>query len=944
MVRLLVEALFALVFAQALAAYLRRRDPIQRDVMAVFAAAAMLFVLDLARRFLGEPPQVLRTTALILLFAQPYLTLRLVHRVRPGPRWVQVVGAAAFVVSIVPIFATRRLPLTMLFAMVGLFVAVQMAAAVQFAREAGARTGSPRVRFGIAAASTALFGLGILSVAVGTAHAGLQEAAGTFGYTLCLFSALGYVVAFRPPAWIRRMWSGTASYRVSRQLLEAPAADAPAKTWVRYARTVREVSGADAVLVVPPCGDGKRRVITAGVSEREVTADEGDVGRLLRLPEMAAVPRHLDELPAFVVACAGEAGARFATAAALRSPLGASGALVLLNRRRGLFTEDDVQLLAELGSQAALIAERGAVRAEQERLAQELARSVRALSAANQAKNDFLANMSHELRTPLNAIIGFSELMRGEQSIGDSRVVPEEWIEHIYASGRHLLDLINDVLDLTKVEAGRLELDQNRVDLSVLVSEAVNTLRPLLERKDLQLRTDVRPVEVWADRVRLRQVLDNLLSNAIKFTPEGGRISVEAGRADGEVYLAVLDTGVGISAADADRVFDKFQQVGDPEMRQAGTGLGLALTRRLVEAHGGRVELESTPGVGSRFTVTLPDDATAGPTVPIRTRVAGVEAAVDGEGTEVGGSTAPAAEAEGAEAEGSAIPGAAHILLIEDDAGAARLLRTYLEGAGYRVQVAGSGEDGLAAARRERPDAVILDVLLPGIDGWGVLRTLKHDPGLHDVPVFVVSVVDERDAGLSLGAADFFLKPIDRRRLLAKVGEYLLDAQADPDPMTVLAVDDDPATLDVLARALREQRVDVVTAGTGREAVRLARTRPFDLIISDLTMPDIDGVSLMRALDQDPATSRIPVLVVTGRDLGGGALDPKALGILPKGEAVLTALHRWMERLPRPSVQPSGSIGQNGSNRTNGNNRTGGTNRDNGGTGDSGDTGPEATS
>jgi CheY-like chemotaxis protein len=291
-----------------------------------------------------------------------------------------------------------------------------------------------------------------------------------------------------------------------------------------------------------------------------------------------------------------------------------------------------------------------------------------------------------------------------------------------------------------------------------------------------------------------------------------------------------------------------------------------------------------------------------------------------------------AVDGDGAEVAGSTNPEAARILLVEDDAGAARLLRTYLEGAGYRVQVAGSGEEGLAAARRERPDAVILDVLLPGIDGWGVLRTLKHDARLHDVPVFVVSVVDERDAGLSLGAADFFLKPIDRRRLLAKVAEYLLDAEANPERMTVLAVDDDPATLDVLARALREQRVDVVTAGTGREAVQLARTRPFDLIISDLMMPDIDGVSLMRALDKDPATSRIPVLVVTGPDLGGGALDPKALGVLPKGEAVLTALHRWMARLPRPSAQPSGTIGQNGSNRTNGTNR------------DSGDTGPEGTS
>jgi signal transduction histidine kinase/DNA-binding response OmpR family regulator len=902
MFRLLVEALFALVFVQALVAYLRRRDPIQRDVMAVFAAAAMLFVLDLGRRFLGDPPQVLRTAALVLLFAQPYLTLRLVHRVRPGPRWLQVVAFVAFVVSVVPVLASRRLSIPELFGVLGIFVAVQSTAAVLLAREAGARAGSPRARFGTAAVSTALFGLGILTASAASAHSQLREAGLTCGYTLCLVSALGYVVAFGPPTWIRRMWSGTASYRVSQQLLEAPASDPPQQTWSRYARTVREVSGADAVLVVPPGGGGERIVITAGVYQRQVSAGEGDVSLLLRLPEAASLARHADRLPAFAVACAEEVGARYLTAAALRSPLGGSGALVLLNRRRGLFTEDDVQLLAELGGQAGLIAERGAVRAEQERLALELAQSVRALSAASQAKSDFLASMSHELRTPLNAIIGFSELMRGEESIGESRVVPAEWIEHIYASGRHLLDLINDILDLAKIEAGRLELRPDRVDLAELVGEAVNALRPLMERKNLELRTDVPSLDVWGDRLRLRQILDNLLSNAIKFTPDGGRISVEVGRAAGEVRLAVVDTGVGIDAADVNRIFEEFQQVGDASMQQAGTGLGLALTRRLVEAHGGHVELDSTPGVGSRFTVCLPDAwATGGEPTEVRsTQVGPAE-----DGFLDGGPTVELTRRS-----------QARILLIEDDPSAARLLRTYLEGAGYAVRVASSGEAGLREARRERPDAVILDVLLPGIDGWGVLRELKQDPRLQGVPVFVASVVDERGVGLSLGAADFFVKPIDRRKLLARVAEFLLGPDAAASRLNVLAVDDDPATLELLTQVLREQRADVVTAGSGQEAVRLARTRPFDLIISDLRMPDIDGISLMSALDEDPVTSSIPVLVVTGVDLSDADRSrlhaTKALGILPKGEALIKALHHWMTRLPRPHAQPTGDTGPEG--------------------------------
>jgi signal transduction histidine kinase/DNA-binding response OmpR family regulator len=780
----------------------------------------------------------------------------------------------------------------------------QTTAAVLLAREAGARTGASRARFATAAVSTALFGMGILAASVGMVQPHLRDAGLTSGYTLCLVSALGYVVAFRPPDWIRRMWSGTASYRVSRQLLEAPAADAPEKTWTRYVRTVREVSGADAVLVVPPCAGGRRPVVTAGVSARRVTAGEGDVSLLLGLPEAASLARYADRLPAFAVACAEEVGARYLTTAPIRSPLGGAGALVLLNRRRGLFAEDDVQLLAELGGQAALIAERGAVRAEQERLALELAQSVRALSAASQAKSDFLANMSHELRTPLNAIIGFSELMRGEESIGDSRVVPAEWIEHIYASGRHLLDLINDILDLSKIEAGRLELHPDRVELAELVTDAVNTLHPLMERKRLDLRTEVPGGQVWGDRVRLRQVLDNLLSNAIKFTPEGGRVSVEVSRVAGEVRLVVADTGVGIDAADIQRIFEEFQQVGDASMHHAGTGLGLALTKRLVEAHGGRVELDSTPGAGSRFTVCLPDALAAG---------AGSAAAgsADAASAEAGFPEGPATEA-GPTIELPSHSGAG-VLLIEDDPSGARLLRTYLESAGYRVRVASSGEAGLAEARREPPDAVILDVLLPGIDGWGVLRELKQDPRLHGVPVFVASVVDERDVGLSLGAADFFVKPIDRRQLLARMAELLRRVNATDDRMRVLAVDDNPATLDLLVQALNEQQFEVVTAGTGQQALQLARTRPFDLIISDLRMSDADGVSLMSALDEDPATSRIPVLVVTGPDLSDTDRSrlqaTKALGILPKSEALIKALHQWMTKSPRAHAQPKGNSG-----------------------------------
>jgi DNA-binding response OmpR family regulator len=254
--------------------------------------------------------------------------------------------------------------------------------------------------------------------------------------------------------------------------------------------------------------------------------------------------------------------------------------------------------------------------------------------------------------------------------------------------------------------------------------------------------------------------------------------------------------------------------------------------------------------------------------------------------------------------------GGAGILLIEDEPSAARLLRTYLESAGYKVRLASTGEEGLRMARQRIPDAVVLDVLLPGIDGWEVLRLFKQDPTLCEVPVFVASVVDERDVGMSLGATDFFVKPIDRQRLLARVAEYLLKPAEGPDRMHVLAVDDDPATLAAIANTLRRQHVDVVTTTSGTEAVRLARSRTFDLIISDLLMPDIDGISLMSALDHDPTTSQIPVLMVTGADLSDAdrtRVGAKALGILPKGDAVHDALHHWMSQLPRPGTEAAGS-------------------------------------
>jgi CheY-like chemotaxis protein/nitrogen-specific signal transduction histidine kinase len=513
---------------------------------------------------------------------------------------------------------------------------------------------------------------------------------------------------------------------------------------------------------------------------------------------------------------------------------------------------------------------------EQQVMADRLAATVEILRSASQAKSDFLASMSHELRTPLSAILGFSELMRQEELQGDSVLIPLEWVEHIHRGGEHLLALINDVLDLAKVEAGRLELRAETLDLRMVVAEALNGIRPLAERKRLVLDASFPAFTLLADRGRFRQILYNLLSNAIKYTPDGGSVRVEAEERDSELRIAVVDSGVGISPEDQAVVFDEFRQVGDPSERQAGTGLGLALTRRLAEAHGGRVELESTRGVGSRFTVILPAAAgsvqSSQPASPSAAR------------PNNGAVTRPPA-------------GRVDILVIEDDPSAIRLLREYLEPAGYTIAVASTGEDGLALAKKLTPAAVILDVLLPGLDGWEVLRRLKAESGLRDVPVIIVTVVDERGIGLALGAVDYLVKPIQREALLACLARYTLTTKVRQRRVRILAVDDEPGGLALIRAALEPDGFEVVEAAGGREALELMRTNGIDLVVCDLAMPEMDGFEVIAALKADPQTAAVPILVCTARDLSDAdkeRLNGQIVGTVVKGVDARDGLRRWL--------------------------------------------------
>ncbi|MEW6297150.1 MAG: ATP-binding protein [Thermodesulfobacteriota bacterium] len=385
--------------------------------------------------------------------------------------------------------------------------------------------------------------------------------------------------------------------------------------------------------------------------------------------------------------------------------------------------------------------ELGTLAANLNRMNEELGRLYRQLDAANRHKSEFLASMSHELRTPLNAIIGFSEVLV-DRLFGDLGAKQEEYLNNILDSGRHLLSLINDILDLSKVEAGRMELELGSFSLPEALENGLTMVRERASRHGITLSLDMDKAigVIEADERKVKQVVFNLLSNAVKFTPDGGQVGIKAGVEDGRVRITVWDTGIGIAPKDQEKIFEEFRQVGGMDgQKREGTGLGLALARKFVELHGGRIWVESKVGRGSRFTFTLPARIVPQP----ETTLAPAEYPV-----------------VGPKRDGPLV------LVVEDDPRAAELLRLYLEEAGCGVAIARNGEEGLDKARQLHPALVTLDLLLPQVDGWDLLVRLKEESETREIPVVIVSIVDQRGKGFALGAADYLVKPVSREGLM----------------------------------------------------------------------------------------------------------------------------------------------------------------------------------
>ncbi len=499
-------------------------------------------------------------------------------------------------------------------------------------------------------------------------------------------------------------------------------------------------------------------------------------------------------------------------------------------------------------------------------LTRELADANRRIKEADRLKSQFLATMSHELRTPMNSIIGFSEILNDRL---DGKIDPKHlgFLKHIHTSGQHLLGIINDILDLSKIEAGKMEIYPEYFTIEPVIESVCNVMRGM-SKANANIVVAIEPdlPQVETDLAKFKQVLFNLLSNAVKFSPPGSPIHVRAAMRDNCIEVSVRDEGIGIDPAHHRMIFEEFRQVDSSARREfGGTGLGLALVRKFVELQGGRVEVDSKPGAGSTFAFTL----------PVRSRAAVI-------------ARAPEAQAKGA-----------RVLVIEDDPNAYELISSALGSAGFLSIRARHGDEALRLARESQPVAVTLDLVLPGVDGWEVLKRLKSDVATRELPVVIISMVGNRDLGMALGADDYFVKPVDRDRLVERVRAIAARGTSGARPR-LLVIDDDAAVHTLLDEDLSSLGFAIDNAYSGEEGLRAAVNATPDVIILDLMMPNMSGFEVADSLKDDPRTANIPIVVLTSKELSHddrALLHTKVKGFVQKGSSAREQLVRELRRV-----------------------------------------------